>query len=113
MANIKDTIQMPDTVTAALDQSTNVVYPCKKCNKATKEHVGPAGTRICSNPICEDRKAMKSVHVSELTATAFTLDSARFPCPKCSRESKEHVGPPGSRICAMPLCRHEFRLLVS
>lgn len=31
---------------------------------------------------------------------------ARFPCPVCGRETSEHVGPQGTRICSQPACRH-------
>lgn len=33
-------------------------------------------------------------------------DSPRFPCPKCGKETLEHRGPPGTRICSAAFCRH-------
>lgn len=31
---------------------------------------------------------------------------ARHPCPKCGKETLEHRGPPGTRICSAATCRH-------
>ena len=41
-----------------------------------------------------------------LTVGLASASPARFPCPKCGRETSEHVGSPGTRICSQPKCRH-------
>jgi len=36
-------------------------------------------------------------------------DTPNFPCPKCGKETLEHRGPPGTRICCMAPCRHVIK----
>lgn len=33
------------------------------------------------------------------------VEGPRFPCPRCGKETLEHVGPPGTRICSAVTCR--------
>lgn len=59
---------------------------------------GPPGP--CSN-------TQRSILVSPAAIQALAdAEKPRFPCPECGKETLEHVGPPGTRICCMTWCRH-------
>lgn len=100
MGKIADKAHTTESLQAGLDASTDVMYPCLKCGKATKEHHGE-GQRICSNRACRS-----TYHRSELSAKAVEPDSPRYPCSACGKETKEHHA--GGRICSSPVCRKTF-----
>lgn len=106
MAGFSDKAQTSESMSATLDNSMNVAYPCLKCGKATKEHVGASGSRICCMPSCR-----AEYHVSELKAVHVEGDAPKYPCKKCGKETKEHVG--GGRICSSPVCSERIAALAA
>jgi len=72
------------------------VFKCPICGSAMKEDQ-QVGWRICSKGTCRKR-------VDEAQIVCEFVLEARFPCPKCGRETKEHHN--GMRICSMGDCRH-------